>query len=200
MKMKGSGWAVFGALAASSVGWTVVVDWYLAAAWLHPVGICIAIAPAACAALLSLVPNYKSKSKARLAAWGSVLVCATVVMVPWNQRKLFIHKVLSIRLGSTVPEVETIMSRYFMGAGPGWDHASAFPPPLVRDVLDDKHDKNDELYAFGLRESGHIITNDWTTFSGTIVYRWTKESDGNADWGVVKYVNGKVVAAEFLAD
>jgi hypothetical protein len=97
-------------------------------------------------------------------------VLASVRFIDWNSRKPFLRDLHSINEGMTRAQVEGIMGRYIRSGG----------RPLAGPETE-------------LDESGQILT-------GTVTYRHTNEGWGDSDWGVVTFVDGRVVETEFLPD
>lgn len=163
-------------LATGSVAWTVAIDLLAAAAGQHLVGWCLALGPIALLALFTWLPFGPAARRPRGIAALALLAAVLVVAVPWNQRKRFVHDVLSIRPGMTVDEVELAMASYQKGPGAKWQEPAA----------DDARDFDES------RRRPH--------FTGPMIYRWSTRAEYDSDWGLVEFVAGKVVKVQFLPD
>ena len=88
----------------------------------------------------------------------------------------------------TVDEVERVMGGYMEGTGLSW-------PPIW----------NDEPMGFASlapATSGAVTKgkDGMMELAGSKVYRHSNDGAYNADWGVVRFENGKVIAVEFMPD
>lgn len=101
-----------------------------------------------------------------------VFIVAMVILynIQWNTRKPFLMDLSRVRIGMTAEEVDGVMSKYIKGSG--------IPP----------------VGNFASDENGQLKLKD------SIVYRHSNDGAFNADWGVVKFKDGKVVDVEFLPD
>jgi hypothetical protein len=88
--------------------------------------------------------------------------------IDWNSRKPFLRDLSSINEGMTPAQVEQIMAPYMTGGG----------RPLGSPTIQ-------------VDARGEILT-------GTLTYRHTDEGWGDSDWGVVAFVDGRVVRTHFL--
>lgn len=104
----------------------------------------------------------------------SVLLVGALSLSCWHPRKAFVRDVQSVEVGMTVDEVEGILGGYLKG--PGAKFLQPTPPE----------------YPAGERR---------TRATGVMIYRWN-DTDGayDADWGLVKFVDGRVTHRELLAD
>lgn len=189
------------ALLLLAVAWVVALELVITAAWLHPIGWALALAPAALLVVVTCTPPWATKPRARWLSAGSLLLGALVVLVPWNGRKQFVHDVFSVRVGMTVDEVETVMAGYIKGAGPQWQMPEE-PGPRVRatDEREEEPAPRDAPAVPPYREPGYPSGPARRHFTGTMTYRWSTAASYNADWGLVHFVDGKVAKVEFLAD
>lgn len=90
--------------------------------------------------------------------------------IEWSTRKPFLMDLSRVRIGMTAEEVDRVMSNYMKGSGIG--PVGPFEP-----------DENGELK---LRDR--------------IIYRHSNDGAFNADWGVVKFKDGRVSAVDFMPD
>lgn len=182
--------------AVTAVAWVVAVEWLFAAAWLSPVGWALAMAPATLLLLWTLTPVHANRPEVRWFACRVVLLCVLVVLLPWNDRKQFVHDVYSVRAGMSVDEVEAVMGGYIKGAGAAWQ-VPEVPDPRVSDVpaavvVQSSFD--------AYREPAYPDAWEREHFTGTMIYRWSTRAAFNADWGSIAFVDGKVVEVGFLPD
>jgi hypothetical protein len=137
----------------------------------------------------------------RAAAWCALVFGVLVITVEWNPRKTFVRRVRSIREGMSVDEVEVVMARYMKGAGGQWQVPALVP--VVRDADDEPQTAAmaaaDAAFA-AYREPDYGDRAQRHCFSGTMIYRWSTDARFNADWGCIRYADGRVVAVEFWAD
>ncbi len=180
-------WVAVTLVAVLAVAWVVALELVVTAAWLHPIGWALALAPAALFVVVTCTPPWATKPRARWLSAVSLLLGALVVLVPWNGRKQFVHDVFSVRVGMTVDEVETVMAGYIKGAGPHWQMPEE-PGPRAAPTLPP------------YREPEYPSGPARRHFTGTMTYRWSTAASYNADWGLVHFVDGKVAKLEFLAD
>jgi hypothetical protein len=125
-----------------------------------------------------------------------------VVLVPWNERKRFVHDVFSVRVGMSVDEVEAVMGGYIKGAGAAW-HLPQAPDPRVRHAYDPADAAAVELAQArfdSYRAADYPTDVDRHYFTGTMTYRWSERAAFNADWGPIEFVAGRVVNVNFMPD
>lgn len=196
------GWVVPGLATTMAVAWIVALDFVVAAAWLPPIGWALALTPVTLLALVSLVPPGRTNASVKWLSWSAVLAGVLVVLVPWNQRKRFVHDVHSVRVGMSVDEVEAILGGYIHGAGPKWQGPPG-PDPLVRG-LDDPQDptatEQAEAAFAAYPEPEYPAGPARRHATGVMTYRWSTDWKYDSDWGLVHFLVGRVVKVEFLPD
>jgi hypothetical protein len=196
------GWMSFGAMVTIAVAWVVALDLFVAAAWIHPIGWALALAPVTLLLLVSLTALDRTKPKAKWVSLGAFLLSVLVVLVPWNPRKRFVNDLFTVRPGMSVDEVEAVMAGYIRGTGAKW-HVPQGPAPSVRGPEDpqDTAATARARAAFDThREPDYPAGQARLHVTGTITYRWSTDVKYDADWGQVEFVDGKVVKVEFLPD
>jgi hypothetical protein len=194
-------WVVFAIGTAIGVAWVVAFDCIVAAAWLHPIGWAMALAPIATLAAFTLTPIGATRPHARWAACGALLLGVMVILVPWNERKRFLHDLHSVRAGMSVDEVEAVMGGYIKGMGAQWELPLG-PDPFGHGA-DEPHVA--DAHAAARAAAAAYRAPEFPTgarrahATGTMTYRWNV-TEYNADWGQVEFVNGKVVNIAFWPD
>ena len=196
------GWVVFGVVVMIAVAWVVVLDLFVAAAWLQPIGWALALAPVTLLTLLSLTHLYRTKPKAKWGTCGAFLLSVLVVLVPWNPRKRFVHDLFSVRAGMSVDEVEAVMVGYMKGAGAKWQTPQGSAPPVrgPDDPRDAAAAERARAAFATYREPEYPAGEGRLHVTGTMTYRWSTDAKYDADWGQVGFVDGKVAKVEFLPD
>lgn len=192
----------YGAYAAIAVAWVVLLDLVAPQTWCDPVGWGLGLAPVALLPLWSVMPERRPKRIELSVSWGALLLCVTVILVPWTDRKRFVNDVFSVRPGMSIDDVEAVMAGYMKGAGGQW-HLPEGPDPVVRGP-EDPEDAAETETARALfdsyREPQYPAGQARRHFTGSVVYRWSNHSGANADWGLVQFADGKVVKVQFLPD
>lgn len=107
---------------------------------------------------------------------------------PWHTRKPFLRDFAKLEIGMTRDEVLAIMDGYMTGTNlppiPG-----APPEGGTMSVLG-----SDMVLELETTPEGAIGVKD------SIVFRHSDKAAFNADWGVVRFVDGRVIETEFLPD
>lgn len=194
--------AFFRTTAVIAVVWAVALDLLVAAAWIHPIACALALAPATLLVVCSLTPLCRTQGSTKWVALAALSLSALVIAVPWNQRKRFVTDLYSVRHGMSVDEVEALMVAYIRGAGARWDDPES-PSRLVRGLSDPQDSRRTTWPRATLdpyREPNHLTGEASLQATGAVIYRWSSDVNYNADWGLVEFVNGKVVRVEFLPD
>jgi hypothetical protein len=197
--MRAARWSVFGLATSGSVAWVILLDRLSAGIWSHhPVSCAVGLAPVAAMLVLTLTPRCISRTKS-LVAFCACGISVLVMLVPWTPRKQFVRDLFSLQVGMSLAEVEVIMAGYIRGAGARWELPHGFDP-LVCDP--DQPDAGvstpqSALNAYREHHSGRVeaMPANWT-----MIYRWSTHPRYNADWGQVKFVNGKVADVSFRPD
>jgi hypothetical protein len=101
-----------GVLVTMTAAWAAIVDVAAVAAWIHPWFLTAAIAPSALIVILACTPWYSDARKAKWMAMSAFLSCAALVVVPWNERKRFVHDLYSVRVGMSVGQARSVMRQY----------------------------------------------------------------------------------------
>ena len=185
-----------------ALAWALELDRFSGGAWRHWPGLVFTLAPAGLVAAASIA------SQRRWLRWFGATTLALAllaVVTPWHPRKVFVACVRRIEVGMSVDEVEAIMAGYTKGNG--W--AIPAEPPLRMLGPHEEHAPEAlEAQAARVREAGaryqapqYPEGEERTRATGTMIYRWcTTDASYNADWGVVEFVDGKVIKAEFWPD
>ena len=90
--------------------------------------------------------------------------------IQWTTRKPFLLDLSHVRIGMTAQEVDRVMGGYIKGSG--------IAP----------------VGSFGSDENGQLKLSDST------LYRHSYDGAFNADWGLVRFKDGRVTNVEFLPD
>jgi hypothetical protein len=192
----------FAVAAAITVAWVVAIDLLAAAAWLHPLAWAVALAPAATLAVLVWVRRDRATRAAKRMCSGAFLLGVLVVLVPWNERKRFVHAVFSVRVGMSVDDVEAVMVGYTKGMGAKW-HLPNAPQPLVRGSGEAEGVRSAETAGAppdAYRAPEYPAGEGRLHVTGTMTYRWSDDATFDADWGQVAFIDGKAAKVEFLPD
>lgn len=182
-------------LATCAVAWTVAIDLLAAASGQHLLGWGLALGPAVLLMLFTWLPFGPAARRPRGMTALALLAAVLVVAVPWNQRKRFVHDVLSIRPGMTVDEVEHAMASYRKGSGAKWQVPAA-------DELQTTDATPAEAMAAARTDHARDLDElrRRPYFTGTTIYRWSTDAEYDSDWGLVEFVAGRVVKVQFLPD
>jgi hypothetical protein len=114
------------------------------------------------------------------------LAVVSLPWVEWDSRKPFLRDLYSIEPGMDRPQVESLMGKYLRGTGfPA--HPLGFGGSL-QDV------GSGRTYSTATGANGQLELVD------SVVYRHTHEGWGNADWGIVRFQQGRVVEVSFSPD
>jgi hypothetical protein len=189
-------------LGLAAVAWAGWLDLELAGDWRNWIVPVVMFAPTALVTVLALASRRRAS---RVVGFLTVALVIFVVRVPWTPRKLFVMRLHSIDEGMGVDEVEAIMAGYVKGngwatpdmpplpmLGPGEQHSPQAIEAVEQSVRDAQARYESPEYPEG-EERAHA--------TGTMIYRWnTTDSSYNADWGIVEFKDGKVVAVTFSPD
>lgn len=188
-------------LAALAVTWIVALEWLFAAAWSSAAGLALAMAPAMLLVLFVATPAFANKTPVRWVACRGFLLGVLVVLVPWHERKRFVHDVYTVRLGMSVDDVDAILGGYTQGAGAAWQLPAQDPRVRAPGEPEDAAWVEAARAAFAADRAPDYpqgVERDY--FTGTRIYRWSERPAYNADWGAIAFVAGKVVEVRFLPD
>jgi len=106
----------------------------------------------------------------------------------WNSRRPFIRDLLRIREGMTVEQVDNVMARYMTGTRLAW-------PP----ISDDKP-KSSSSISPATSQTVKKGPDNELNLTDSNVYRHSNEGAYNADWGIVRFHEGKVESVDYMPD
>lgn len=106
----------------------------------------------------------------RVAFASAIGLVLLVLIVPWSERKQFVRDLYNVERGMTVEQVEAVMD--------GWGYAFG--------------------EAYTQRPEEWPVGADRDTFTGSLGYRWTP--GGTADWGHVRFAEGRVTDIHWSPD
>ncbi len=124
------------------------------------------------------------KSCVILLFWGVLVV---LFLVPWNSRKSFLRDFDKVHVGMSEAEVRVLIGKYIEGTG--W---AAQPRDRRSSTLTE--------VSTGITLETVATSTGELGFRDALVYRHSDTGSFNADWGVVHFANGRVVAKEFMPD
>jgi hypothetical protein len=115
-----------------------------------------------------------------------VALMATLHFVPWTSRKPFLRDLDRIQPGMTETDVRRIMGRYIEGTG--WPAMPEEGTGTLTDL------GSGETHRAGTSTNGQLVLRE------SLVFRHTKESPFESDWGIVKMAGGRVTGVSFSPD
>lgn len=211
---------VYTVLAMGSVAWALAIDWLAGNASVFARAAATALAPSLVLVATPWIARWlafasgprlrsaralartrsrsdkRGSSYVRAVSWSALLASVTVVVVEWGPRKTFLGRVFAVETGMSVDEVEAIMAGYMRGAGPAWQLPAT--DPLVGDAATETELAQASSEAY--REPDHGGSRERQRFTGVMLYRWSNDARFNADWGDIRFVDGRVVSVKFWPD
>ncbi len=155
----------------------VLLSWPVAW-WLYAILACIFI--------VTLALGFTKISIPRLTIiLSSLISMATLYSIEWSSRKPFLRDLYSVRVGMTEQQVVKIMGKYISGTG--------FPANPYSNPSE-LHDNTGKAYKTESTSDGFLH------LPGRLVFRHSDTSEFGADWGIVSFLNGRVVDVEFSPD
>jgi hypothetical protein len=124
----------------------------------------------------------------RLCVLAAVIVFVVMLyFVDWSTRKPFLRDLARVHVGMTEADVRRIMGSYIEGTGLV-DPPGVAPSSGVTDL------GSGHTYRTAPSPNGEVRLSD------TLVFRHSTESAFNADWGIIKFSDGKVTGVDFSPD
>lgn len=115
---------------------------------------------------------------------------AMLWLIPLGSRQPFLSDLSSVQPGMTRAQVKAIMGQYMQGTG--WPANPFSSSDGSTDSLTEIG--SDSIYQTKNNAQGEMEIVD------SLVYRHSDDGAYNADWGVIRFKNGRVVSVEFMPD